>query len=352
MTVLEPFVTSLPAAVAFVVASTVVIWVASGWLERSAEALSLHYGLPAVVHGAIVVAVGSSFPELSSAVIATWLHGEFGLGVGAIVGSAIFNILVIPALSTLAADARVEANRDIVYKEAQFYMVAVAVLLITFSFAVIYYPVDDVSLRGVVTPALAALPLGLYVLYIFIQYQDVTEHVPSTPPPSTDVRRQWLVLAASLVAIGVAVEALVSGIIFTTNEYTPGLGWVWGITVIAAATSLPDALISIRAARAGDSETSLANVLGSNVFDLLVAVPAGILVAAAVGDAVVVDFAVAVPMMAALTVATIVLFTFLRTDLHLTNRESYGLLAAYVIFLAWLVLGILGLSPVPVPTAS
>lgn len=352
MAVLEPFVTSLPIAVLFVLVATAVIWVASGWLERSAEALSLYYGLPAVVHGAVVVAIGSSFPELSSAVIATWLHGEFGLGVGAIVGSAIFNVLVIPAVSSLSTTSPVEANRDIVYKEAQFYMVAVAVLLITFSLAVIYYPVDQPSLRGVVTPALAAVPLALYGLYIFIQYQDTAEHEPVMDPPAMNVRRQWLLLAASLVAIGVAVEALVSGVLFTTAAYTPGLGWVWGITLIAAATSLPDALVSVRAARAGHSELSLANVLGSNVFDLLVAVPAGILVAALVGDAVVVDFGVAVPMMTALTIATIALFTVLRTDLHLTDLESYVLLGIYGLFLLWLVLGIFGLSPLPVPKAS
>jgi cation:H+ antiporter len=145
---------------------------------------------------------------------------------------------------------------------------------------------------------------------------------------------------------------MVSGIAFAARQVSPGLVWVWGMTVIAAATSLPDALVSIRAARAGESTTSLANVLGSNVFDLLVAVPAGVVVAAAVGDRVVVDFAVTVPMMTALTAATIFLFTALRTDLHLSSAEAYALLGAYGLFVGWLVLGIVGLSPVPVPSGA
>jgi cation:H+ antiporter len=57
-------------------------------------------------------------------------------------------------------------------------------------------------------------------------------------------------------------------------------------------------------------------------------------------------------MMTALTVATIALFTLLRTDLHLSELESYALLGAYSVFVAWLVLGIFGLSPVPVPAGS
>jgi cation:H+ antiporter len=352
MSLLSPFVNSLPVATAFVLVAIAVIWKASEWLEHSAANLSLYYGLPPIVHGAIVVAIGSSFPELSSAVIATWLHGEFSLGVGAIVGSAIFNILVIPALSSLAAPDRMSASRDIIFKEAQFYMLSVAVLLLTFSLAVIYNGAPGGKFLGEVTPGLAALPILLYALYLFIQQQDTTDHDAADPPADMRVLVQWGFLALSLACIVIAVEAMVSGITFAAKQFSPDLLWVWGMTVIAAGTSLPDALVSIRAARAGESTTSLANVLGSNIFDLLVAVPAGILVAAAVGDAVVVDFVVAVPMMTALTVATIALFTLLRTDLHLSELEAYALLGAYAVFVGWLVLGILGLSPVPVPAGS
>ncbi|MDY6764959.1 MAG: sodium:calcium antiporter, partial [Halobacteria archaeon] len=122
-----------------IVVATGFIWLGSGWLEKSAEHLSAYYGLPAVVQGSIVVAVGSSFPEFSS-VVFTALAGVFNMGVGAIVGSAIFNILVIPALSGIASDTELESNRTIVYKEAQFYMIAVAALVLTFALAVIYFP--------------------------------------------------------------------------------------------------------------------------------------------------------------------------------------------------------------------
>jgi len=121
--------------VAVIVAATGLIWVGSGWLESSAEHLATYYGLPAVVQGSIVVAVGSSFPELAS-VVFTALAGVFDMGVGAIVGSAIFNILVIPAVAGVMADGPLDANRTLVYKEAQFYMIAVSTLIVTFALAV------------------------------------------------------------------------------------------------------------------------------------------------------------------------------------------------------------------------
>ncbi len=331
-------VASVLGLVGLALVSTAVIYAGSTLLERSSQRLAVHYGLPAVVQGAIVAAIGSSFPELSSAVLATLLHGEFSLGVGAIVGSAIFNVLAIPAISTLAAD-EMPTGRNVVYKEAQFYMLSVAVVLITFSLAVIYNPVGGERLMGTVTRPLALVPVALYGLYVFIQYQDTKDHEAEDAGGVDGIHREWLTLAASLAIIVVAVEGIVRAAIGFGDLFgTPS--FLWGLTVIAAATSLPDAIVSVRAARDERAGTSLANVLGSNVFDLLVAVPAGILVAGATA----VDFAAAVPMMGFLTFATIALFALLRTDLALSNREAYGLVSLYALFVVWMVLETLGVT--------
>jgi cation:H+ antiporter len=326
--------------VAVLVVTTALIWVGSGWLETSAEHLSAYYGLPAVVQGSVVVAVGSSFPELASVVV-TALADSFGMGVGAIVGSAIFNILVIPSISALVTDGPLDVNRTVVYKEAQFYMIAVSALIITFALAVIYYPAGaGAPLDGNMTRSLALIPLLLYLLYLFIQWQDVSEYDAETVT-GVDLPREWGRLLAGLLLILLAVELLV-GAVEGLNATFGIPEFIAGVTIIAAATSLPDALVSVRAARGGKSVTSLGNVLGSNTFDLLVAIPVGVLIAGTAP----VSFAIAAPMMGVLTVATILLFTFLRTDLSLTGLESYGLLLAYLTFVGWVVgetVGLFGL---------
>jgi cation:H+ antiporter len=260
--------------------ATGAIWAGSGWLEAAAETLSGYYGLPAVVQGSIVVAVGSSFPEFASVVV-TAATGVFDMGVGALVGSAIFNILVIPGLSGFGADGDLEASRAIVYKEAQFYMIAVSALVVTFSLAVIYYPVSSDPIVGELTRPVAAIPLLLYGLYLFIQYQEVGDAAIERVREGVNVRREWGRLAAGLLPSGVGVERLVGsvealGSAFGVPEFLAG------ITIVAAATSLPDALVSVRTARENRGATSLGNVLGSNTFDLLVAIPVGILIVAEV----------------------------------------------------------------------
>lgn len=321
---------------------TIVIWQGSGLLERASERLAAYYQLPDIVQGAVVVAVGSSFPELSTTVISTIVHGEFDLGVSAIVGSAIFNILVIPGLSGLAGKDQLSANRDLVYKEAQFYMIAVAVLLLSFSFAVIYSPVPDApegQMLGTMSRGIALVPLAAYGLYLFLQWQDSMEFESEVDASDISVGKEWLILLASLALILIGVEMLVlSAVKFGEILGTPSA--LWGLTVVAAGTSIPDAFVSVRAARDGRAVTSVANVLGSNVFDLLVCIPVGVLIAGAA----VIDYAVAAPMMAVLTIATLVLFVFLRTGLVLTRKESWALLALYVAFVAWMILETLGVT--------
>ncbi|QLH84411.1 sodium:calcium antiporter [Halosimplex pelagicum] len=315
-------------AVALAAVATVVIWKGSGLFERAAERLSRYYGLPVAVHGAVVVAVGSSFPEISSIVISTVVHGEFSLGVGAIVGSAIFNLLVIPAVSALASE-ELTSTRDIVHKDAQFYVISILVLFIVFALGATYVP-GGTNREAVLTPALVVVPLATYGVYVFLHQQDAADHV-ADPADSVDSRREWGTLAVSLVVIAVGVEgivraALALGAAFETPTF------FWGLTVIAAGTSLPDTFVSVNAARDDDDVTSLANVLGSNTFNLLVAIPVGVLLA---GEATI-DFLAAIPTMGFLALATLVFIVFTRTGLEITDREAYVFLALYAAFLAWM----------------
>lgn len=322
----------------YIIFGTAAVWKGSGVLEDSAEQLSRYYRLPPTVHGAIVVAVGSSFPELSSTVLSTLLHGEFELGLSAVVGSAIFNILVIPGLSGLVG-GRLKTGRDLVFKEGQFYLIAVAVLFLTFSLAVLYNPLENGRLTGEISRGLALVPLLVYLLYVFIQQQDVREYEGGEDETGLSPLKEWAKLSVSLLLILVGVEALVRSAI-SLGDLLGTPSFVWGLTVIAIVTSLPDTFVSLRLARRGEGVVSLSNVLGSNIFDLLVAVPAGVLIAGATP----VDFGVAAPLMGMLTLATVVLFATMRTDLHLDRWEAWLLLGMYGAFLFWVVLETFGVT--------
>lgn len=320
-------------------AATALTWWGSTLLETSAQGLAEHYKLPPTVEGGLLVAVGSSFPELSTVVVATIVHGQFDLGLASVVGSAIFNVLVIPGLSGILAGG-VGFQLRVVYRDALFYLASMAVLLLAFSFAIIYEPLEGAYLEGTMTRWIAAIPLGLYGLYLFLQQQEAIEaRKRSRPEPDSEHSKSalWFRLLAGLVLILAGVEGLLRSALWL-GEALDTPNFLWGVTVVAAATSIPDTFVSARAARAGRGDVSLGNVLGSNIFDLLVAVPAGVLIAGST----VIRYGVAAPLMAALMLATIVLFATMRTHLRLGRRESWVLLAVYSGFVVWMALEVIG----------
>jgi len=316
--------------------ATALTWKGSDLLESSAKRLATRYALPPIVRGTLVVAVGSSFPELTTTVTAAAIHGEGELGMASVIGSAVFNILLIPALSALAGGKR-QYDVTLVYRDAQFYLTSVAVLLLTFSFALIYEPTEGESLTGTITRPMALVPLALYGLYLFLQQQESRSVAAVERPEPEELEgsalRDWLILLLAMALMVAGVEGLLRTAIWLGDTLgTPS--FLWGATVVAAATSIPDALISIRVARRGEGDVSIGNVIGSNIFDLLVAIPAAILVAGAYA----VDYAVAAPLMAFLTLATIALFTTMRTDVQLRRWEAWALLGLYGLFVLWLAL--------------
>lgn len=348
-----PVFTTVLGYAALAVVSTGVVWKGSVWLESSSEQLSSYYELPPLVQGAVVLAIGSSFPELATAVLATYLHANFELGVAAIVGSALFNVLMIPALSGLWSKEKLISTRDLVYKEVQFYLISICALLLTFAFAVIYSPAGPAGgpVEGTLTRGLVLFPLALYGFYVYLQYQDTKDYQTGTVPKDLAVGRQFALLGASLLVILIGVEGLVRAAIgFGDVLGTPS--FLWGITVVAAGTSIPDAFVSVRAARSGNAVASVANVVGSNVFDLLVCIPAGVLV----GGAVLVNFSVAAPMIGVLVIATMVVFVMMRSQMHLTTNEAWGLIVIYVAFVVWMSVETFGavdfLPNVPPPMPS
>jgi len=319
------------AAVVFVVAVAIMV-AAAVRFEAEAEALSAHYDLPPLVQGSVIVAVGSSMPELFS-VIVTSVTGQFDLGVGTVVGSAIFNIALIPAISGFVSNWDGPTDRLIIYKEAQFYLLAIAVTFVTFALAVIYSPTSGSSyLAGNLRPVYVALPLALYAIYLFTQVHDTVVADSRASPPG-DVLQAWALGIGSLLFILVSVELLVEAVTVFTERYDVQ-EFLAGAIILAAVTSLPDLIMSVSASRGHRPDTSLGNVLGSNTFDLLVVIPVGVLLTGVV----VINFTLAVPMFAILTLITIVLLFMLLVGMSISRREAYLLIGLYLAFVL-LVLG-------------
>lgn len=299
-------------------------------LVRGASSLALRAGISSFVVGLTVVGFGTSTPELGASLAAS-LRGSSDIAVGNVVGSNIFNIAVILALTALVRPIpiRLEAVRG-----ELLWMIGAA-----------FVPLAALATGGEIGPGTGAALVALLCAFVVRCYL-VGRRAPDSPEavmesdlaalaaPAPD-RRNGLVAAVQVV-VGLALlvlgsRALVSGSI----EAAGALGvseLVIGLTIVAAGTSAPELVTSVVAAARGRSDLALGNVLGSNVFNAF-----GILGAAALVTPQAVP-AQTIRLDAPVTIgASLALAAMCVTGRIISRREAVILLLGYGVYLAALI---------------
>jgi cation:H+ antiporter len=305
---------------AVLLVSLLLLLKASDWFTTAAERIGYGFGLPGFLVGVTIVAVGTSLPELVSSVLAV-LRGAPEFVAGNVVGSNITNLLLILGLAAiLGGHFRVRyelINVDLPFLAGSAFFLAL------------------VLWSGTVSRAEGFLSLcgfGLYLWYALAR----------RPPPAGEPDERELELArhprwlrSSLVLVACA------GLIYVGADWTVrsvveisgllGIGAeVIAASAVALGTSLPEVAVTIAAARRGQPELAVGNVLGSNVFNSFAVIGASALVGPLAVPASLLAFAL--PLM---VLATLLGF-FMIMEKEMTKWEGWLSLLFYVFFLGTL----------------
>jgi cation:H+ antiporter len=286
-------------------------------LVRGAARLALTAGISPLVIGLTVVAFGTSAPELAVALQAS-AAGSTDLAIGNVIGSNIFNVLVILGLSSLIVPLLV--SRQLVRVEVPI-MIGISGLTVALSLDGRIGTIDGLLLLGV---------LVAYGAWLF--------HVRE-PEPDQEGHAAGGSMTLNVLAVGGGIALLVLGARWLVDgavSIAEALGVsqvVIGLTVVAAGTSLPEVATSIVAAMRGHRDIAIGNVVGSNIFNLslilgLTAVLAGPLPVARA----VLEFDMMV--MTAVAVACLPIFF---TGYVIARWEGLLFLAYYVAYTVYLV---------------
>jgi cation:H+ antiporter len=243
-------------------------------LIRGASRLALSLGVSPLVVGLTVVAYGTSSPELAVSVGAA-LEGNADLAIGNVVGSNIANILVILGVSALVAPITVA---DQVIRQEVPVMIAVSMLLVALA-------ANGLVGRGEAA-ALLLLAIG-YTAFLIRQARRGSaalqaEFAAEQPAAGRGWDRHWAVQGL-LIAIGLGL--LVAGgdrLVDASVAIARLLGLsdlVIGLTIVAVGTSMPELATSVLAALRGERDIAVGNVVGSNVFNILMVLGASGVVA-------------------------------------------------------------------------
>lgn len=224
------------------------------WFVEGAAGIAMRFGIPQLVIGLTIVAMGTSAPEAAVSIAAA-MKGNADITIGNILGSNILNILVILGLA--AAIVPIAVARSTVRIEMPF-MIAITALL--------FYQGRDGSISladgGVLMVAFAVYMMYLYTMAMKSNVDSDLEE-PGLPLGRCllgAVGGLALIIAGSNVTVGAA----------TSIATYAGLSERFiGLTIVALGTSLPELFTSVAAARRGNADIAIGNIVGSNIFNIL-----------------------------------------------------------------------------------
>ena len=244
--------------ICFVVGIALVIFGAD-WLTKGASDLARHLKMSELMIGLTIVAIGTSLPELVISVSSA-LSGNSGISLGNILGSNIFNGMLI--LGTTALIAPIVFSGKMLSRELPFNLLAsVVVLLVSGSMLVGGAPGEYITrYNGLILLCFCAV----FVRYTFSLRGNEEDSAAQQP---MSMGKILLFIAGGLAALIVGGKMFVSG----ASDIARGFGLseaLIGITIVSAGSSLPELAVSVNAARKGNVGIALGNVLGSNILNV------------------------------------------------------------------------------------
>ena len=285
-------------------------------LTEGASALARRMNVPEMVIGLTVVAAGTSAPELFVSMVSA-LKDTPDMAVGNVVGSNIMNSMLIVGCAAMVAPMII--SRNTVRKDIPF-AIGASVLLTLLSLDHTLGRIDGiVLLMGFVA----------FMVYTLVQARSKAEE---TEADRKD-RSTWL--SALFVAGGLTGLVLGSNLFVDAASdvaYSLGISeGVVGLTVVAGGTSLPELATSVVAARKGQSAIAIGNVIGSNVFNILL-----ILGLTATVSPLQIEGITTIDM-AVMLISVALVWLFSRTRYTVERWEGTVLVGGYLVYLVWLI---------------
>lgn len=245
--------------VLFIITGIVLVLWGADRLTDGAVAVAEKMKMPQFVIGLTIVAMGTSMPEFCVSLISA-LRGTSDLAVGNIIGSNIFNALLIVGVAALVAPMTI--MKSTVRKDIPFSLVASAMLLI-------------MCLDGDINRIDAAVLFAMFLTFMYMTLKGARTQGANVGETVEAEGKKPMATWLSVVWIFVGLACLIGG----SNLFVEGatavatnLGVteaVIGLTIVAGGTSLPELATSVVSARKGKSGIAIGNALGSNVFNIL-----------------------------------------------------------------------------------
>ena len=246
-------------SIIYFIVGIVLVILGADWLTKGASGIARRFGVSELVIGLTIVALGTSLPELVISV-GSAIKGSSGIALGNVIGSNIFNGLLILGVTALITPIRF--NSRMLTREIPFNLLASVVLIL----------VSGSMLVGGGAGEYITRYSGLLLLCFLAVFVRYTFSIPNDDDDEALEKPMSIGKVLMFIMLGLA------GLIFGGNIFVNGATElarvaglseaVIGITVVSAGSSLPELAVSVSAARKGNVGIALGNVLGSNILNI------------------------------------------------------------------------------------
>ena len=301
------------------------------WFVEGASSVAKLLKVPAIIIGLTVVAFGTSLPEASVS-ISSAIAGMNSLAVSNVVGSNIFNTLVVLGASALIVPVCVQP--DSVRKEIPFSILCTVALLAALLLGMNAGAAETTYTIGRIGG------LVLLAVFAFYMYWQVSAALKSRRAGENDEGEDEVKVLSPLKSLIFIVVGLVC-IILGGNFVVDGASAIAlkfgmsetlvGMTIVAVGTSLPELVTSMIAAKKGESDLALGNAIGSNIFNIVF-----ILGFSALISPMTVDVLAVIDTVATIGVSALVL-AFSATGKKISRTEGAIMVAAYIGYLVYMI---------------
>ncbi len=298
-----------------------VLWGADR-LTDGAVGIAQRMRIPQLVIGLTIVAMGTSMPEFCVSLVSA-IDDKPDLAVGNVVGSNIFNTLLIVGITALVAPITI--SRMTITKDIPFALVSSALLMILC--------INDWRITRIDAAVLAALFVVFMVLTVkgalaSRNNGEESQDTASTQPTKVWKACMWIVIGLACLIFGS--DWFVKGATAVAKSFNISDA-VIGLTIVACGTSLPELATSVVSARKGDSGIAIGNVLGSNVFNILFILGGcGLICPMNITGITNIDLSL-------LVISIMLLWLFSFTKYTLCRWEGVVLSLTYIGYMVWLV---------------
>ena len=225
------------------------------WFVEGAAGIAVKFGIPQLVVGLTIVAMGTSAPEAAVSITGA-MNGAADIAVGNVLGSNILNVLIILGLTGFITNVAIQKSTLLI--EMPF------MLAITVIFAVVGLNDGNV---GFVDGIILWVLFIVYLAYLFVLAKKGNQDEDEEP----ENRPVWKLILLGVVGAAIVVwGADITVDAATTIASALGLSERFiGLTIVALGTSLPELVTSVTAAKKGNCDIAIGNIVGSNIFNIL-----------------------------------------------------------------------------------